>query len=77
MADGLSARTGGGTRRIVATERAEACQRSRHLSNVGRLPLLFKQSEAADCLAEYLSRGGGTTPNPGNASRRSSFLFPL
>lgn len=31
---------------------------------------------AADCLAEHLSRGGGTTPHPGNTFRRSSFLFP-
>lgn len=48
----------------------------RPLSNVGRLPLLLKRSEAADCIAEHLSPGGGTTPHPGNTSRRSSFLFP-
>ena len=77
VAAGSNARTGGGTRRIVATGRAEARQRSRRLLNVGRLPLLLKRPEAADCIAEHLSRGGGITPAPGNTSRRSSFLFPL
>lgn len=36
VADGSNARTGGGTRRRVATRRAEGRQRSRPLSNVGR-----------------------------------------
>ena len=77
VADGSNARTGGGTRRRVATERAEGRQRSRPLSNVGRLPLLLKRSEAADCIAGHLSRGGGTTPTPGTlpAVRLSSSPF--
>lgn len=73
----VNARTGGGTRRRVATGRAEARPQSCPLSNVGRLPLLLKRSEAADYLAEHLSQGDGTSSHFGNASRRSSFLFPF
>lgn len=53
------------------TQRAEARPPSRPLLNVGRLPLLLKRSEAADYLAEHLSRGGGTFP----AVRLFSFPF--
>lgn len=69
-------RTGGGTRRRVATRRAEGRQRSRPLSNVGRLPLLLKRSEAAEQL-----RSRGTLPavhlsfSPFKRSRLTTFFF--
>ena len=75
VASGSNIRTCGGTRRRVATGQAEGRQRSRPLSNVGRMPLLLKRSEAADCLAEHLSPGGGTTPHP--VEHFPPFVFSL